>query len=320
MRLWAVDLNPHLARTAATFVFFDFLMGGARSLETGEYLVDPDPDRAVRERERKTSEFSTMGGTSSEVVVAGGGDGSMDGVGVDAAARRRRRRRRRRRGEDGSGGGSDDGGGGSGGSSAGIDDDSDGGDGDGDGDGDDDVLSLRSESEGGVGGEAGGLGGSESAQRLQGLMAGIDVGSSKAGRSNIPEHWKGRCYAAVDELFHPNLSSLQYNAFFSLCRLKGISFDLKERLGAAFLLSDSLAGGLIGLMGVGGTPAQALKTLQNTLTFIESQVGSFSQQDEFEDEKSNFTDVTYAVKSALKRYSGGGGSGGGEGKTGRTGK
>ena len=119
MRLWAVDLNPHLARTAATFVFFDFLMGGARSLETGEYLVDPDPDRAVRERERKTSEFSTMGSTSSEVVVAGGGDGSMDGVGVDAAARRGRRRRRRRRGEDGSGGGSDDGGGGSGGSSAG---------------------------------------------------------------------------------------------------------------------------------------------------------------------------------------------------------
>ena len=60
-----------------------------------------------------------------------------------------------------------------------------------------------------------------------------------------------RSYVAIDCLYHPNLGAMQYGAFFNLCRLHGVSFDLQQRTGTAFMLSDSLAAGIVGLIGVG---------------------------------------------------------------------
>ena len=77
-RLWAVDLNPQLTRSTATFVFFNFLMGGSRSRETGEYFVDPDPDRAVRARKRRARHLgnsSSAGSAGSSSAGGGGGSG-----------------------------------------------------------------------------------------------------------------------------------------------------------------------------------------------------------------------------------------------------
>merc|ERR1711988_273349 len=34
-------------------------------------------------------------------------------------------------------------------------------------------------------------------------------------------------YVSVEMLHHPNLSSIHHSAFFNLCRLKGVSFDLQ---------------------------------------------------------------------------------------------
>jgi hypothetical protein len=45
--------------------------------------------------------------------------------------------------------------------------------------------------------------------------------------------------------YHTNLSSVQYNVFFNLCRLKGVHFDLRERCGSAFVLLDSFSGGTV---------------------------------------------------------------------------
>lgn len=61
--------------------------------------------------------------------------------------------------------------------------------------------------------------------------------------NTLPRGFVYRSYVAHDYVFHPNLSSLQYASFFNLCRLQGISFDLHERVGTAFVLVDSLAGG-----------------------------------------------------------------------------
>ena len=111
-------------------------------------------------------------------------------------------------------------------------------------------------------------------------------------------------FFALDSICHPNLGAMQYGAFFNLCRLHGIAFDLKERSGTAFALSDSLAGGILGLLGIAGTRRGALRAVVKSLSFIESQVGSMHQMTEFEEERSNFMDVMRAVKAISKSMEG----------------
>ena len=76
-----------------------------------------------------------------------------------------------------------------------------------------------------------------------------------------------RSYVAIDCLYHPNLGSMQYGSFFNLCRLHGISFDLQQKLGTAFMLTDTLASGIIGLIGVGNDTNDAMKMV-SCLLFV----------------------------------------------------
>ena len=77
-----------------------------------------------------------------------------------------------------------------------------------------------------------------------------------------------RSYVAIDCLYHPNLGSMQYGSFFNLCRLHGISFDLQQKLGTAFMLTDTLASGIIGLIGVGNDTNDAMKMVRCLLLFV----------------------------------------------------
>lgn len=49
-------------------------------------------------------------------------------------------------------------------------------------------------------------------------------------------------------LHHPGIARIQYKAFFHMCRLQSISFDLESRSGTAFMLSDCLQSGVLSLM------------------------------------------------------------------------
>lgn len=100
-----------------------------------------------------------------------------------------------------------------------------------------------------------------------------------------------RCYTALDYMYHPNLSSLQYAAFFNMCRLQGISFDLQDRVGTAFVLVDALAGGVMGVLCAGRNSRDSASALTRTLEFISSQVGARAPRSEFEEEESNFADI-----------------------------
>ena len=105
-----------------------------------------------------------------------------------------------------------------------------------------------------------------------------------------------RCYVAHDSIYHPNLASMQYGAFFNLCRLHGIAFDLQNRSGLAFMLADSLVGGTIGMLGVGKVHSKALRAVGKSLKFIENQVGTLHQQGEFDVQQSNFMDIISTIK------------------------
>jgi len=110
-----------------------------------------------------------------------------------------------------------------------------------------------------------------------------------------------RCYVVHEYIYHPNLSTMQYSAFFNLCRLQGVSFDLRERLGTCFILVDSLAGGVLGLMSAGQSHYDALRLMSQTFEFIQEQVGTRSVQGEFDDEKGNFQDICPVVRSYTKQ-------------------
>ena len=71
-----------------------------------------------------------------------------------------------------------------------------------------------------------------------------------------------RSYVAIDCLYHPNLGAMQYGSFFNLCRLHGISFDLQQKTGTAFMLTNTLASGIIGLIGVGSDTKDAMKMVR----------------------------------------------------------
>mmetsp|Transcript_18516 Transcript_18516/g.44379 ORF Transcript_18516/g.44379 Transcript_18516/m.44379 type:complete len:305 (-) Transcript_18516:177-1091(-) len=82
-----------------------------------------------------------------------------------------------------------------------------------------------------------------------------------------------RFFVTADFLFHPNLASVQYSVFFNLCRLKGVHFDLQDRVGTAFVLVDSFASGVLGLLAVGRSELPALRFLADALDFIQLQLG-----------------------------------------------
>lgn len=79
----------------------------------------------------------------------------------------------------------------------------------------------------------GGSGGG-GAGRISAAAQGEDEGEGDGGV---------RCYAVSDMTYHPNLATVQYNVFFNLCRLKGVHFDLQDKLGTgAHLLPVSRLG------------------------------------------------------------------------------
>ena len=82
-----------------------------------------------------------------------------------------------------------------------------------------------------------------------------------------------RSYVMNEMLYHPQLPQTHHSAFFSLCRLKGVSFDLAERTGTVFNLMDSFAGGVIGVLTVGTSLLDSLRKFADCLDFMQKNVG-----------------------------------------------
>jgi hypothetical protein len=82
-----------------------------------------------------------------------------------------------------------------------------------------------------------------------------------------------RCVAMLPIVRHPGLSAVPLQAFFQLCRMRGLTFDLRRRQGACFHLFDSLAGGALGCLAVGMSTREATETLGRMLAFLSTQSG-----------------------------------------------
>ncbi|KAL0480912.1 hypothetical protein AKO1_011189 [Acrasis kona] len=67
---------------------------------------------------------------------------------------------------------------------------------------------------------------------------------------------------------HEQFKTWRHSAFFSLCRQKGISFDMSTKTGCLFHLVDSLSRGLIGIICLGKTPTEAIVLFADVINFI----------------------------------------------------
>lgn len=109
-----------------------------------------------------------------------------------------------------------------------------------------------------------------------------------------------RSYLVHDYIFHPNLSQMKFGNFFNLCRLKGVSFDLADKTGTAFMVVDSLVGGVLGMLAVGTSADEAVRVMSQSFEFVQEQVGTRSEKGEFEEEHGNFAALCQIVRRKWK--------------------
>eukprot|EP00668_Euglena_longa_P032973 GGOE01042466.1.p1 GENE.GGOE01042466.1~~GGOE01042466.1.p1 ORF type:complete len:905 (-),score=220.92 GGOE01042466.1:122-2485(-) len=108
-----------------------------------------------------------------------------------------------------------------------------------------------------------------------------------------------RSYIFSGLIHHPYLYTVRHGPFFNLCRHRGISFDLQERVGVLFQLPDTLLRGVFGLLCIGCTLDAAAAHLWAALELVHHQLGESSILP-FPREESNLGDV-YALCKELNR-------------------
>jgi sulfur transfer protein SufE len=69
------------------------------------------------------------------------------------------------------------------------------------------------------------------------------------------------------------LKSTHDDAFFKVCRMRGIAFDINNRVGTLFFLVDSIVGGAISVLCIGMTRKKSLEIAVHTLSFIAREFG-----------------------------------------------
>ena len=87
--------------------------------------------------------------------------------------------------------------------------------------------------------------------------------------------------------------------FFKLCKLNGIAYDSKAKLGTLFFLADSIVGGVISILCIGSTRAKALEMAAGVLSFISNNFG----RDRLEAERpwNDLTAIMLRIRAVLKR-------------------
>lgn len=118
-----------------------------------------------------------------------------------------------------------------------------------------------------------------------------------------PESPLMKSYAALDYLYCPSLTRIQYGSFFKLCRMNSISFDIDSLNGLMFLLFDSLAGGMLGMLAVGDCTAEAMTKLADGFNFIKGNIGNAKNYQDVDEFSGNYTFVQWLkfIQAEAKR-------------------
>ncbi|KAJ1427719.1 hypothetical protein B484DRAFT_419614 [Ochromonadaceae sp. CCMP2298] len=91
--------------------------------------------------------------------------------------------------------------------------------------------------------------------------------------SLLPTLPDGKFFLYVPIVVHDPLKSTHDDNFFKLCRMRGIAFDVKNRVGTLFFLLDSVVGGAVSVLCIGATRKKSIEITIHTLTFVAREFG-----------------------------------------------
>eukprot|EP01032_Pedospumella_encystans_P030027 gene30027-33888_t len=91
--------------------------------------------------------------------------------------------------------------------------------------------------------------------------------------SLLPAIPDGKFAVYIPLVAHEPLKHTHDDAFFKVCRMRGIAFDIKNRVGSLFFMVDSVVGGMLSLLCIGSTRKKSLEIVIHTLSFIAREFG-----------------------------------------------
>lgn len=127
--------------------------------------------------------------------------------------------------------------------------------------------------------------------------------SSKGRLEDIPKLIREeRQFVYIPHINYSGVGKMLYKSFFSLCKMRGISFDLEDRKGITFILPDSLQSSIIGLIAMGRSSEESIELMCHTITFISDSFPDklLNLEQTYSDEQ-NFGEVLSMIKILHKR-------------------
>lgn len=97
---------------------------------------------------------------------------------------------------------------------------------------------------------------------------------------------------------HDPLKYTHDEAFFKVCRMRGIAFDIINRVGALFFMVDSIVGGALSILCIGNSRKKAIEIALHTLTFISREFGMDAETSTLRYE--NLTTMVINLKKLLR--------------------
>eukprot|EP00111_Clytia_hemisphaerica_P002942 TCONS_00008338-protein len=76
------------------------------------------------------------------------------------------------------------------------------------------------------------------------------------------------------KMFHSNLNNVHYGVFFQMCKARGIGYDEKTRLGTTFTLLDKIRKESVGMLTLGETLEDTIRTFASNLQIIHNDISS----------------------------------------------
>ncbi|OAF68102.1 IQ domain-containing protein H [Intoshia linei] len=104
-----------------------------------------------------------------------------------------------------------------------------------------------------------------------------------------------RSVIASNQLFHSNLSVIQYGVFFQMCRANTIGYDINQRIGTSFAIVDAKYRQYLGMITVSDNIVDALKKYIKNLVIIHQEISSKTMQG-----SNNFMTLKNSLEKMLK--------------------
>ncbi len=114
----------------------------------------------------------------------------------------------------------------------------------------------------------------------------------------------GRCFIFIPLLTHDPLRGTHDDAFFKVCRLRGIAYDIQNKIGALFFLADTTVGGTLSLLCINKNKIKTLELVINTLGFVMRNIG-MEQASGVNKRYENLQSICSSFKKILRNENGG---------------